>query len=85
MDGAGGRGVNEVPVEGSNRIFVNEETYCDDRVVVRYDRVDRLCVMIRVLTVLLTMELVVLGYVCALYDILQGLVSTRLQHEVSER
>ena len=80
-------GVNQVPVEGINGMFVNEETYCDDRVVVRYDQdqVSRLCVMIRILTALLTMELVVLGYVCALYDMLQGLVSTGLQNEVSER
>ena len=58
MRGVGG---NEVPVEGRNRCIVNGESYCDDRILVRYDQMDRLCVMIRVLTVLLTMELVILG------------------------
>ena len=82
MRGVGG---NEVPVEGRNRGIVNGESYCDDRVLVRYDQMDRLCVMIRVLTVILTMELVILGYVSALYDVLQCLVSGRIPYEVSER
>ena len=52
-----GEGGNEVPVEG---IWINNRAkimYCDDVVVVRDEQVIRLCVIIRVLTAILTMEL----------------------------
>lgn len=80
-----GCGSNEVPVEGMNRGILCGDMYCDDRVCVRYDQVDRLCVIIRILTVLLTMELVILWYACALDDVLRSLVSRDEQHNVSER
>ena len=81
----GGEGDNEVPVEGIWLTDRTEGVYCDDVVVVRDEQISRLCVMVRVLTSLLTMELVVLGYICAMNDVLRVLMIMGIEQETTSR
>ena len=75
---------SEAPIMSMRNVSVNDSSnvdrerrlmvvgsYVDDEMVVEWESVERLCVIIRVLTVLMTMELVMLGYVVSLCDVLQ--------------
>ena len=64
-------GGNEVPVEGEERNQMCMRLYCDDGVVMNMEQVLRLCVIVRILTLLMTMELVLIGYICSVFDVIQ--------------
>ena len=83
--GCGARGGNNVPGEGDENEGVSGRRYIDDMVLVMDEQMLRLCVMIRGLVLLLTMELVVLGYVCVVYDVIQWLSYNRTTTETTER
>ena len=63
-------GGNEVPVEGEERNQMCMRLYCDDGVVMNMEQVLRLCVIVRILTLLMTMELVLIGYICSVFDVI---------------
>ena len=68
-----GVGGNKVPVEGIDYDIMVNGTYCDDGIAVEWNQNQmlRLCVMIRILTVIVTMELVAIGYIMSICDVLQ--------------
>ena len=72
-------------LEGEKEEVSDGGRFIDDRVLVMDDQILRLCVMIRGLVSLLMMELVILGYVCTVYDVLQWLSCSRTTTETTDR
>ena len=81
----GGEESYEVPVEGRYWTGGDGRRYCDDVVMVSNEQIIRLCIIVRILTSILTMSLVLTGYVCAMYDVLQVLVNMRTSQETTNR
>ena len=74
-------GGNEVPVEGIEEEQMITGLYCDDGIVTDVEQLRRLCVIVRILTLLMTMQLVMIGYMWSVFDVLQW----RLDHQATLR